>query len=222
MKLWIFALCASLGVHKALGGTFSVVVGSTESLCLETNSVRIAKEITADRGHHELTEDPCSSLGFTRLLYGSNTSLATFVKAAEAPKLDVLSHVANIITSEKHHDQVGVCWKRGVARTGFLPPPCTKNQVMQLDRCFERCKPTQGGIGPICFDDCRGDYPVTAGIMCCKTSEVCQAYAKKASKIGLDLVKLGLDLRSKNYAAAVAELKQLGADAEMLELPVCP
>ena len=51
---------------------------------------------------------------------------------------------------------------------------CGDGMEKQGGLCYELCKPTYKGLGPMCFKQCGGDLPFNCGASCTKDKSACK------------------------------------------------
>lgn len=63
--------------------------------------------------------------------------------------------------------------KHSYGRTAGSPMSCGASQENDAGLCYSKCEANYDGIGPVCWADCQGDYPVACGAGCAKSDEAC-------------------------------------------------
>lgn len=72
--------------------------------------------------------------------------------------------------------------KASYGRTAGTPMICPAGQVMDAGLCYPACNAGYKGVGPVCWGECKGEYPVSCGAGCAKSSDACaQAIAKQVT-----------------------------------------
>lgn len=69
---------------------------------------------------------------------------------------------------------IGVsCQKQSHARGVGKPMSCGSNLSYDAGLCYPKCPAGSDGVGPVCWGQCSGDYPVNCGAACAKDSKMC-------------------------------------------------
>jgi len=101
---------------------------------------------------------------------------------------------------------------------------CHSSQVrdpLLLGLCYDKCKCTQRGVGPVCWDSCGGKYPVEGGAMCCTDKEFCKEKLKGMGfRLPLSVAKAVLD--SDNAVKEIEDVKHIVEELLGFVLPLCP
>jgi F5/8 type C domain len=63
--------------------------------------------------------------------------------------------------------------KASYGRTAGTPMICPAGQQMDAGLCYPSCASGYKGVGPVCWGECKGDYPVACGAGCAKSSDAC-------------------------------------------------
>lgn len=67
------------------------------------------------------------------------------------------------------------CTKPSYGRTAGESMVCGAGKTTDAGLCYDSCKATFGGVGPVCWSKCEGKYPLECGALCATNADSCVA-----------------------------------------------
>ncbi len=67
------------------------------------------------------------------------------------------------------------CTKPSYGRTAGQSMVCGAGKTTDAGLCYDSCKASFGGVGPVCWSKCEGKYPMECGALCATNTDSCVA-----------------------------------------------
>ena len=83
-------------------------------------------------------------------------------------------------------DAGDTCTKPSYGRTAGASMVCGAGKTTDAGLCYDSCKASFGGVGPVCWSKCEGKYPLECGALCATNTDSCVAnvYRGRMREIG--------------------------------------
>lgn len=86
--------------------------------------------------------------------------------------------------------------------------------------CYPKCGEDAEGLGPLCWDECKGNYPATGGPLCCKNRGLCHSELYNLTvNLPMHIAQAVMDGR--DITKEIQDMKQVVEDVLGYELPMC-
>lgn len=114
------------------------------------------------------------------------------------------------------------CLKKSYGRGAGTPMHCKKDQVEDAGLCYKPCAANFHGVGPVCWQECAGDFTDDCAAMCVKNTGACVANILEISTdVAAAVALIALSFEDPSEAPEcikTAVESVLGA----LDHPICP